>query len=343
MWYFLSFIKLYNVRQGCGIVAKNYDLFQALNDYANENYQKSYKDIKDDNLFYDKKGNIINDDNLAKHKNDKLFIAIKDGKALPIYLDNEKNKNKNESSYNDRKPLKWYKLIITAFYALFKAIKMLINAISSLIGRQSLNKALAKASLTHFKASKEKERLESVKKQELANNKKLEVEPSNLNKEIKASNVDLSQEIKDINKAQLERERELNEIRKNLKSFNKDAHNKETELKQIKDNLIKIDMDAVEEKLRLSRLKGLAPQNKYQKMVNKSSNLFERMDMIDYVLHNKGYQDIKDYDKPKVEKQPLKSNPFRKSIEVEELKNEISPIERIFNNLGPTKENKLTK
>lgn len=321
---------------------ENKDLLQALNNYANRNYQKNFTDIKNDNLFYDKKGNVLRENNLDKHQNDKMFIAIKDDEAIPVYLDNEPKTSKADSSYNDREPLKWYKLIIAAFYAIFKAIKELIGVAFKLVQKRNLNNALKKAKTTNFKAKKEKEREEVIsKKQEVIEKKSLESEKDDLKKE-SLKEINKTQEIKEINKAQIEREKELNQIRKNLKSFDRDAHNKETELKKIKDNLIKIDMAAVEERVRLARLKGIEPQNKYQKAVNKSSHLFERMDMIDLILHNKGYKDDVPT-KPKEEKKTLKSNPYRRAIEVEELKNEVSPIERIFNNLNPVKENKLTK
>lgn len=307
------------------------NLLDAIDDYAKKNYQASFAKLESSNIFYDSKGRPLTTNNLNNHKSDKLFIAVNDdGKASPVYLD-EKKLDSESSSYNDRQPLKWYKLIIAAIYAIFKAIKGLINIISSGLQKRSLNKALNKAQATNLSAKNSKIREEKIK---------LEVD-----KQKSLDSKDISKEIKDINKNQIERERELSDIKKNLKKINKNEINKENEIKQIKDNLTHIDMSAVEERIKIARIKGLTSQNQYQKMTNKSDNIFDKMDMIDLIINNLGYKEEKKEISAE-EKKPspaFKSNPYRKPIEVEELKNEINPIDRIFNNLSPTKEHKLTK
>ncbi len=133
------------------------DFVKALEDFALSKYKKALSDTLIERNILDKKGNVIETEQMLignkvrisdeKFKASGEFIAIINKQPKSFKFDQEKKqiieidlektkekeKKKNADNMQDRNRLKWYKILVAIFYAIFKFLKMLFTAIPNKI------------------------------------------------------------------------------------------------------------------------------------------------------------------------------------------------------------------
>lgn len=286
--------------------------------YTKSTYGMSLDEALNNHLLFDEKGNKLQ---VEKYDKKKPIIAIKDNKANVLYLNDkdEFEEKKEIDASSDKEPLKWYKVIIAMLYAMFKLIKELI----AIINPNSLKNACEKALKNNFQFNKNQLREINLQSNEP------KITNDSPEKNLKVLN--------DINKEQTEREKELLDIKKNLKKID---NSNESMLIAIKNRLNRVDMSLVEERIKLSRIKGYENEKAYESAKKAEAVLEDKLDMLDYFIF-KSSNSPKNYFQDKKETSAVKEiinpvnveNPNRKPIEIKELKPNINPIDRIFENL----------
>ncbi len=287
----------------------NNNFKKALEQFCLDNYKTSLDDAIHEKKIFTKSGDLLTKNKIDKASKDKKIIAYVNGE--PKFIDynektnkleeNEKKKNKGIQEMPDKEPLKWYKLLITAIYLLFKLIKKAITAVVTAISSAREKKVMEKV----IRENSKYDRSKSLANQRV-NNKELD---NNLLKDdliidnnlLKDSNLNLENENNINNDLNDDKILDNNILNENF------IDNKDTKEDNIIDNNI----------------------------LNEKNNLEDNLNINEVIIENK----LKDNNITTDNIIDMTSNEFRKPIEVPELINEVNEEELINNvNLKLAKE-----
>lgn len=157
----------------------NNNFKKALEQFCLDNYKTSLDDAIHEKKIFTKSGDLLTKNKIDKASKDKKIIAYVNGE--PKFIDynektgkleeNEKKKNKGVQEMPDKEPSKWYKLLITAIYLLFKLIKKAITSIVSAISSAREKKVMEKVIRENSKYDRSKSLAnQRVNNKELDNN-----------------------------------------------------------------------------------------------------------------------------------------------------------------------------